>query len=220
MGADAMILVVVVVLIFSFKLALSLSSFTLIKRLFDYSSLSAIRVVSSVYLRLFMFFPPILITACNSPSRTCLMMCSANRFWIKGWQQTALSCSFLNLEQVSYSIQGSNGCFLTCIQVSQETGLVFPSLEDCPVCCDPHSQRLSCSQWSRSRCFSGILLLFLWSRECLQFVLWFFCLSLSLPHRSLLCPPVPASLCRVSTLCLLHALARAGNALTPSWRND
>lgn len=28
--------------------------------------------------------------------------------------------------------------------------------------------------------------------------------------------PVPASLCRVSTLCLLHALARAGNALTPS----
>ena len=42
MGLDAMVLVF---LIFSFKLALSLSSFTLIKRLFSYFSLSAIRVV-------------------------------------------------------------------------------------------------------------------------------------------------------------------------------
>ena len=31
-------------------------------------------------------------------------------------------------------------------------GLVFPSLEEFPtVCCDPHSQRLWHSQWSRSR---------------------------------------------------------------------
>ena len=45
--------------IFSFKSALSLSSFTLIKRLFSSSLLSAIRVVSSSYLRLLMFLPPI-----------------------------------------------------------------------------------------------------------------------------------------------------------------
>ena len=32
------------------------------------------------------------------------------------------------------------------------------------------------SQWSRSRCFSGILLLFLWSNGCWQFDLWFLCL--------------------------------------------
>ena len=44
MGPDAMILIF---LMFSFKLALSLCSFTLIKRLFSSSSLSAIRVVSS-----------------------------------------------------------------------------------------------------------------------------------------------------------------------------
>ena len=31
-------------------------------------------------------------------------------------------CSFLNLEPISYSIQGSNYCFLTHIQVSQQTG--------------------------------------------------------------------------------------------------
>ena len=40
-----------------FKLALSLSSFTLCKRLFSSSVLSAIRVVSSVYLSLLMFPP-------------------------------------------------------------------------------------------------------------------------------------------------------------------
>ena len=32
-------------------------------------------------------------------------------------------------------------------------GLVFPSLGISTVCCDPHNQRLWCSQWSRSRCF-------------------------------------------------------------------
>ena len=39
-------------------------------------------------------------------------------------------------------------------------GLVFPSLEEFSiVCCDPYSQRLWHSQLSRSRCFSGALLL-------------------------------------------------------------
>ena len=62
MWPDAMILVF---LIFSLKPALSLYSFTFIKRLFTSSSLSAIRVVSSAYLRLLMFLPPMLIPACN-----------------------------------------------------------------------------------------------------------------------------------------------------------
>ena len=46
------------------------------------------------------------------------------------------------------------------------------SWRDFPVCCDPHSQRLYLSQWSRSRCFSGILLPFLWSNRYWQFDLW------------------------------------------------
>ena len=58
MGLDAMILVFWML---SFKPTFSLSSFTLIKRLFSSSSLSAIRVVSSVYLRLLIFLPAILI---------------------------------------------------------------------------------------------------------------------------------------------------------------
>ena len=56
MGPDAMILVF---LIMSFKPAFSLSSFTLIKRLLSSSSLSAIRVLSSPYLRSLMFLPAI-----------------------------------------------------------------------------------------------------------------------------------------------------------------
>ena len=58
MGLDAMIFVFWML---SFKPAFSLSSFTFIKRLFSFSSLSAIRVVSSAYLRLLIFLPLILI---------------------------------------------------------------------------------------------------------------------------------------------------------------
>ena len=66
--------------------------------------------------------------------------------------------SFLNLESVHCSMSGSNCCFLTYIQISQEAGKVvwhsdlfknFPT-----VCCDPDSQNLVGSQWNRSRCFS------------------------------------------------------------------
>ena len=53
----------------------SLSSFTFIKRLFS-SSLSAIRVVSSPYLRLLIFLPAILIPACASSSPAFRMMYS------------------------------------------------------------------------------------------------------------------------------------------------
>ena len=60
-----------------FKPAFSLSSFTFIKRLFSSSSLSAIRVVSSAYLRLLIFLPEILIPACASSSPAFLMLYSA-----------------------------------------------------------------------------------------------------------------------------------------------
>ena len=62
MGPDAMILVFWML---SFKPTFSLSSFTFIKRLFT-SSLSAIRVVSSAYLRLLIFLLAILISACDA----------------------------------------------------------------------------------------------------------------------------------------------------------
>ena len=64
MGPDAMILVFWML---SFKPNFLLSSFTFIKRLFS-SLLSAIREVSSDYLRLLIFLPAILIPACSSSS--------------------------------------------------------------------------------------------------------------------------------------------------------
>ena len=73
-GPDAMILVFWML---SFKPTFSLSSFTFIKRLFSSYLLSAIRVVSSAYLRLLIFLPAILIPACVSSSPLFLMMCSA-----------------------------------------------------------------------------------------------------------------------------------------------
>ena len=64
MGLDAMVLVF---LMLSFKPAFSLSSYTFIKKLFS-SSISAIRVVLSAYLKLLIFLPAILIPACASAS--------------------------------------------------------------------------------------------------------------------------------------------------------
>ena len=57
----------------SFKPTFSPSSFTFIKRLFN-SSISAIRVVSSTYLRLLIFLPAILIPARASSSTAFHMM--------------------------------------------------------------------------------------------------------------------------------------------------
>ena len=58
MRPDAMILVFWML---SFKQAFPLSSFTLIKRLFSFSSLSAIRTASSAYLKLLIFLTAVLI---------------------------------------------------------------------------------------------------------------------------------------------------------------
>ena len=97
MGLDAMIFVFWML---SFKPAFSLSSFTLVKRLFISSSLPAIRVVSSAYPRLLIFFPAILIPAYASSSPAFHMMCSAYK---------------LNRQSDNIQPCSSNHCFLTCI---------------------------------------------------------------------------------------------------------
>ena len=68
MRPDAMILVF---WILSFKPTFSLSSSTFIKRLFSSSSLSAIRVMSSAYLRLLIFLPAMLIPVFPLSSKLC-----------------------------------------------------------------------------------------------------------------------------------------------------
>ena len=106
--------------IFSFKPAVSLSSFTL-KRLFSSSLLSAVRVVSSAFLRLLKFLEPVLIPAYNTSRLAFLLMCSGYRLNKQGdgRQPCRTPFSIQNLSVVLYRV-------LTVasqpIHVSQETG--------------------------------------------------------------------------------------------------
>ena len=106
MGPNAMILVFWML---SFKPTSSLSSFTFINRLFISSLLSAIRVVSSDYLRLLIFLPAILILACASSSPAFLMMYSVYKLnkqsdniqpWrtpVPLWNQSVVPCPILTV---------------------------------------------------------------------------------------------------------------------------
>ena len=105
MGPDAMIFIFWML---SFKPTFSLSSFTFIKRLFS-SLFSAIRVVSSAYLRLLIFLLEILIPACFYSSPAFLMIHSAYKLNKQGdniqpwhtpfpiWNQSVVSCPVLNI---------------------------------------------------------------------------------------------------------------------------
>ena len=78
MELDAMILVFWML---SFKPTFSFSSFTFLKRLLSFCWLSAIRVVSSAYLRLLIFLLAILIPACVHPAWH-FTWCTFHRSWI------------------------------------------------------------------------------------------------------------------------------------------
>ena len=92
-----------------FKPTFPLSSFTFIKGLFSSYLLFAIRVVSSVYLRLLIFLPAILILACASSSLAFLMMYSAYKLNKQGdniqpwcipfpiWNQSIVPCPVLTV---------------------------------------------------------------------------------------------------------------------------
>ena len=82
MGPDAKILGFFML---CFKPSFLLSSFTLIKRLFSSSTLSAIRMVSSGCLRLLIFLLAILIPACDSSSLAFLMIYSVYRLNKQGY---------------------------------------------------------------------------------------------------------------------------------------
>ena len=129
MGPDAMILVFWML---SFKPTFSLSSFTFIKRLFS-SLLSAIRVVSSAYLRLLIFLPAILIPAYASSSPVFLMMYSEYKLNKQGdniqhwstpfpiWNQSVVLCPVLIVASwPAYRFL----FFFFCIQIFQEADQV------------------------------------------------------------------------------------------------
>ena len=133
MGPDAMILVFWML---SFKPTFSLSTFTFTKRLFSSSFLSAVRVVSSAYLRLLIFLLAIYIPACASSSPVFPMMYSAYKLnkqgdniqpWrtpfpiIKRWQNPYLAFALLPRSVFPHKSQDCKGW-----------ELLLPSLLDQP----------------------------------------------------------------------------------------
>ena len=138
---------------------------------------SAIRVVSSAYLRLLIFLQAILTSACDSSIPAFHMIYFAwklNKHYIQLWWT-----SFLILNQ---SISDANYCFLCCIQVSQEADKVvwysqlfqnFPCLENLFVLI--HTVKDFSTVNETEVVFfppPGIPLLFLWSNRCWRFDLW------------------------------------------------
>ena len=87
----------------------SLSTFTFIKRLFSPSSLPAIRMISSAYLRLLIFLLAMLISACDSTSTAFHMMYSAYMLNMQDdsiqpwhtpfpiWNQSVVPCPYLTV---------------------------------------------------------------------------------------------------------------------------
>ena len=104
MGPDAFVFWML-----NFKPAFSLSSFTVIKRFFSSSSLSAVKVVSSAYLRLLIFLPATLLPASVSSSLASQMMYSAYKLNTQGdniqpwrtpfsiWNQSLVPCLVLTV---------------------------------------------------------------------------------------------------------------------------
>ena len=128
----------------SFKPAYLPSSFTFIKRLFNFSLLSAIRVVSSAYLRLLIFLLAILIPACASSSPAFLMIHSAYKLNKQGdniqprhtpfpiWNQSVVPCPVLTV--------ASWPAYIILRTQVRWSGIPI-SLRFFPVCCNSHSQR-------------------------------------------------------------------------------
>ena len=146
----------------SFKPTFPLSLFTFIKRLFSSCQLSAIRVVSSAYLRLLIFLLAILIPVCASSSLEFRIMYSECKLNRQGdniqpwrtpfpiWNKSVVPCPVLTI---------ASWPAFRFLRRQVRWSSIPISLRFSKICCDPHSQRLYCSQWSKSRCFSEIPLL-------------------------------------------------------------
>ena len=127
--SDGMDAVILVFRMLSFKPAFSFFSFTFIKRLLTSSSLSAIKLVSSAYLRLLMFLLAVLVPACESSRPAFHRMYYSAYKWnkqsdgIQPWRtpfpvlsQSIVPCSVLLILFLPTGFSGG-----------RKGGLVFPS---------------------------------------------------------------------------------------------
>ena len=176
MGPDAMIFVFWML---SFKPTFSLSSFTFVKRLFSSSSLSAIRVVSSAYLRLLIFLPAILIPAYSSSSPAFHMMYLTYKLNKQGdniqpwrtlfpiWKQSVVPCPVLTIaswpayrflkRQVRWSGIPNSWRIFQFVVIYRVKGFSIVNKAEVDV-------------------FLELYHFFWWSNGCWQFHFWFLCL--------------------------------------------
>ena len=147
MGPNAMILVF---WILSFKPTFSCSSFTFIKRFFSSSLLSAMRRVSSAYLRLLLFLVAILIPAYASSSTTFCMVYSAYKLNklddnTQPWRTAFLICNQSVVPCPVLTVASWPAYRFLRRQV-RRSGIPITFRIFHIFFCDPHSQRLWHSQ--------------------------------------------------------------------------
>ena len=131
MGPDAMILLFWML---SLKPAFSLSSFTLIRREDSSSSLSPIRVVSSVYLRLLIFLLENLIPACDSSSLAFHMMYSAWWWWWFSHWVVSSSCDPMDCSLPGSSVHRILQARMEWVAISFSRGSSQPRNWTCVSC--------------------------------------------------------------------------------------
>ena len=100
MGPEAMIFIFSLL---SFKPAFSLSSFNCIKRLLSFSSFSAIRVVSSTYLRLLIILPAVHVKGQIAKEQlTDGWRQKLQHRWSEDWGFSPLACSYLQMNLLAW----------------------------------------------------------------------------------------------------------------------
>jgi len=174
-GPDAMIFVFWKL---RFKPAFSLSSFTFIKRLFSSSLLSAIRVVSTAYLKLLIFLLAILILACASSSLVFYMVYSVYKLNKQGdsiqpWRtpfpilnESIVPCLVLTVVSwpayrfLRWQVRPSD--IPICLRIFQFVGI--------------HTVKGFSTVKEAGSMFFWNSLASLWFNGCWQFDLWFLCL--------------------------------------------
>ena len=176
MGPDAMILVFWML---SFKPTFSLSSFTFIKRLFSSSSLSAISVVSSAYLKLLIFLQQSWFQLVLHPVQH-FSWCTLHISEISKVTIYSLGILLSQFGTSCCSMSNSNCCFLTCIHISQEAGQVVwysHLLKNFQQFIVIHTVKgFAVVNKTDVDFLPRTFLLFQWSNGCWQFDLLFLCL--------------------------------------------
>jgi len=117
--------------VLSFRPTFSLSSFNFIRRLFSSSSLSAIRVVSSAYLRLLIFLPAILIPVelfqilKDDAVKVLYSICHQiwkNQQWPQDWKRSV----FIPIPKKGNAKECSNYCTIALISHASKVMLKIP----------------------------------------------------------------------------------------------